>query len=367
MSAPFPPSPTPEDGVPNWPTGARGTGAARPDPDSTAVIPRITDDTTVLRNVTDDTAVLNVTTADTAVIDRRAIQRALASGGAPAAARPDPGNADTVVIRKIRPTPRTGPRGSGDHRARRPLADRTAQLRRVIHDRSAVRTSIRVAGELMITFGLVLLLFAAYEVWGKTAIVAAHQEDLNAQLEREWSDPTVSPTTPTTSPTPGTSQPPGEVGPPPIPPGHAVGRLYLPRLNQYWVVVEGVGTADIRYAPGHYPGTALPGQVGNFSVAGHRIPAIFWDLDHLSPGDPVVVETRDTWFVYRVTELRVVLPNAVEVVAPVPGQPGVEPTQAMLTLTTCNPRFDNYQRLIVHALLDRTMARSDGRPWELDE
>ena len=37
----------------------------------------------------------------------------------------------------------------------------------------------------------------------------------------------------------------------------------------------------------------------------------------------------------------------------------------MLTLTTCNPKFDNYQRLIVHAELVRTQATSAGRPAEL--
>jgi sortase A len=54
-------------------------------------------------------------------------------------------------------------------------------------------------------------------------------------------------------------------------------------------------------------------------------------------------------------------------VAPVPGQPGKTPELAMLTLTTCNPKFDNYQRLVVHALLDRTVPRAEGAPAELNE
>jgi sortase A len=60
-----------------------------------------------------------------------------------------------------------------------------------------------------------------------------------------------------------------------------------------------------------------------------------------------------------------VLPTAVEVVAPVPGQPGVTPTEAFLTITTCNPKWDNYERLIVHAKLERTQDRAAGRPAEL--
>lgn len=224
---------------------------------------------------------------------------------------------------------------------------------------SVARTVARTTGELMITFGLVLLLFAAYEVWGKAAIVAGHQHALDAALEEQWAEPTVGP-----PPTPGaTADPSVEV--PPVPAGNAIGRLYIPRLGSYWVVVEGVDPADIEYAPGHYPETAMPGQVGNFSVAGHRSPAIFWDLDRVQSGDWVVVETRDAWYIYRVTQSRIVLPTAVEVVAPVPGQPGATPTEAFLTLTTCNPKWDNYERLIVHAKLERMQDRAAGRPAEL--
>jgi LPXTG-site transpeptidase (sortase) family protein len=233
-----------------------------------------------------------------------------------------------------------------------------------LEEASTLRKGLHVAGEVMITIGLVLLLFAGYEVWGKAAIVASHQQDLDAQLQQEWNlpDPTVGPPVdPSASPSPAPTQ----AGPPPIPPGWSLGRLYVPRIGKYWVVVEGVAPADISYAPEHYPNMALPGEVGNFSVAGHPSPAIFWDLDQMRPGDAVVVETRTTFFVYKVTSSEVVAPTATEVVAPVPGHPGVAPTEAMLTLTTCNPKWDNYQRLIVHAKLQRSQPRSNGRPAEL--
>ncbi len=231
-----------------------------------------------------------------------------------------------------------------------------------IEEASPLRKSLHVVGEVMITVGLVLLLFAGYEVWGKAAIVASHQQDLESQLDQEWNlpDPTVS-----VAPSAEPSASPAQAAPPPIPPGGSIGRLYLPRLGKYWVVVEGVAPANIRYAPGHYPNTALPGEVGNFSVAGHRSPAIFWDLDQMRSGDAVVVETRTMFYVYRVTNSEIVAPTATEVVAPVPGQPGAAPTVAMLTLTTCNPKWDNYQRLIVHAKLQRSQARSSGRPPEI--
>ncbi len=223
---------------------------------------------------------------------------------------------------------------------------------------SVVRGTLRGAGELLITFGLVILLFAAYEVWGKTAIVDAHQSQLAQELDRAWGEePAVAPSiAPTGAPTPSPSVAPG----PNL--ANVIAKLYIPRLKKSWVVVQGVTQADIRYAPGHYPRSAMPGEDGNFSVAGHRNRATFWDLDLLQPEDKIIVESKTTWFIYKVTASKVVLPTAVEVVQPVP--PGQSPGK-LITLTTCNPKFDNYQRLIIHGTLIDTMPRSAGKPAEL--
>lgn len=220
-----------------------------------------------------------------------------------------------------------------------------------------LRTAARVSGELLITFGMIVLLFAGYEIWGKSVIVNAHQNDLSEQLAQQWAEvpaPVVS-DGPSPSPEPAAPQVQGT----------PVAGLYIPKLDKNWVVVEGVEQDDIRYAPGHYPDSAQPGQVGNFSVAGHRNRATFWRLDELRDGDTIVVEDRDTWHIYTVTRNHIVLPNQTEVVAPVPGNRRAQPTEAMLTLTTCHPKFDNYQRLIVHAELVRSQPKADGRPAEL--
>lgn len=225
---------------------------------------------------------------------------------------------------------------------------------------SIIRSTLRGTGELMITFGLVLLLFAAYEMWGNTAIVDAHQDQLTQQLDDIWAspDPTVS-----AGPVPGASP---SATPAAAQPNlaNAVARLYIPRLNKQWVVVEGVTQADIRYAPGHYPKSAMPGQVGNFSVAGHRNRATFWDLDLLDNGMPIIVETKTSWYVYKVVLKRIVVPTQVEVVSPKPPQVKSRDGK-VLTLTTCNPKLDNYQRLIIHADFDREMPRSGPKPAEL--
>ncbi|MBT8224957.1 MAG: class E sortase [Dactylosporangium sp.] len=218
---------------------------------------------------------------------------------------------------------------------------------------TVLRTATRTSGELMIAFGMIVLLFAAYEVWGVGAQVSAHQNDLSNQLDQAWSPPP-SAVAPSASPVP--TEPPTA--------GSPIAKLYIPKIKpeSSWVVVEGTGLDDIRYAPGHYPETAMPGDIGNFSVAGHRTLKIFWNLDKLQAGDQIVVETRDHWFVYETTDSQVVSPTARSVIAPVPNKPGETPTQAMVTLTTCNPKGQNYQRLIVHGVLTEQLSHEMGPP-----
>jgi sortase A len=254
--------------------------------------------------------------------------------------------------------------------------DRTEDGYRSVHatltrsgPRSVLRAVARGLTEALITFGLIAVLFAGYEIWGTTRIVGAHQQELDQQLTRLWAaQPSIAPDESGPPVQPGASgQPVPTKVPKPLapPPGNALARMYIPRLDKFWVVIEGVDLNDLRYGPGHYPTTAKPGQVGNFAVAGHRIPAMFWDLDLMRSGDPIIVETANVWYVYRVTQVHVTSPNAVEVVAPVPGHPDARPVSAMLTITTCNPKWDNTQRLVVHAELKRQQARSAGRPTEL--
>ena len=212
------------------------------------------------------------------------------------------------------------------------------------------RRIMRVGGEILITFGLVVLLFAAYEVYGKASAIESHQNVLAHRLDKVW-----------TQPVPGAAT----LSDASIEPGTPIARLYIPVMKLHWVVVEGVDVGDIRYAPGHYPGTAMPGQIGNFSVAGHRVPSLFWNLQDVRPGDQVVIQTQDNWYIYRVTVNEVVTPHSIEVVAPTPDRIGVAPTVATLTLTTCNPKWNDYQRMVVHAELVATMPYEDGPPVAL--
>lgn len=238
---------------------------------------------------------------------------------------------------------------------------------------AVVRGGLGVLGELLITGGLVVLLFAAYLLWGTNLRTAAAQDDLRAQLAQQWAVPVAAAAPAPSSGDPAAAEPaPSEsardeptpaapVEAPPLP-GDAVALLRLPTLGQEegHVVVEGVSTADLRRGPGHFPGTAEPGEVGNVVLSGHRTTygAPFADIDALADGDAVVVETARAVHTYRVTGSQVVAPTAIEVTYPVPGRPGVEPTERLLTLTTCHPRYSARQRLVVSAVLVESVPRA---------
>lgn len=218
-----------------------------------------------------------------------------------------------------------------------------------------MRAAVRGLGELLITLGLVLLLFVAYQlVW--TNYEAHRRTDHAAEdLRDAWERP------PAGS---GTSDP--VVAPIKLRDGKGFAFLHIPRLGRKWSVpiIQGVSLPDLSKGVGHYPRTALPGEVGNFAVAGHRATngEPFAYLDRVRKGDLVVAETRDSWFTYVVDRTRIVTPTSTWVLDPVPGRPDATPTRKLLTLTTCNPRWASYERLIVFGHLQEERSRADGPP-----
>ena len=122
-----------------------------------------------------------------------------------------------------------------------------------------------------------------------------------------------------------------------------VGMIEIPSVGLATRVLEGSNASTLRLAVGHIPGTALPGPSGNVGLAGHR-DTFFSPLRKIKVGDDIRLTTVAGTFKYRVISLRVVLPDAIEV---------LNDTQLpTLTLVTCYP-FDFIgtapQRLIVHA------------------
>lgn len=214
-----------------------------------------------------------------------------------------------------------------------------------------MRTIIRSLGELCITAGLVLLLFVAYELWGTGQYTTEQQGLLSKELSKRWA--TSSPRGPGMAGGPVTTEQ--------VQLGHGIALIRIPKLGSdySYVIIEGVGVDDLRKGPGHYPGTALPGGLGNFVVSGHRTTylAPFNRVDELTAGDKILVDTRDTQYVYQVTGEKVVAPDELDVTDPVPFHPGQAPTDHLITLTTCHPKYSASHRLIVFGRLVQTLPR----------
>lgn len=216
-----------------------------------------------------------------------------------------------------------------------------------------MRRAIGAFGRILVTVGVLILLFVGYQLWGTGLYTAREQSRLKdqfaAQLDRASSS--------TTDPGPTTTTTP----PPPPPTGEAVAVIRIPKIGVDNAVVQGVGVEDLRKGPGHYPETPLPGQLGNAAIAGHRTTygQPFNRLDELSPGDEIEVTTLAGSYRYvvdpqtdadgNVSGHVVVQPNQVEVLQPTPNPtlPGTD--FATLTLTTCNPKFSAAERLVVKA------------------
>ncbi len=255
---------------------------------------------------------------------------------------------------------------------------------------TVIRRTLGVLGEVLITAGAFLLLFVVWQLWWTDVVADAEQSRLSGVLQEQWqaqgrgpdssvSDPSASEPSvsdPSVSdPSVSEARAPGELqgDPPPVAlaeAGKAFALVHVPRFGTGYeprIVLEGTDEETLQDGVGHYTGTALPGAVGNFALAGHRVTygKPFNAVADLREGDAVMVETKDTWFTYRVREYLIVTPAQLEVIAPSPGSPGAVPTERLLTLTTCNPMFSARERYIVHATLESWQPVTQGEPTSL--
>jgi sortase A len=155
-------------------------------------------------------------------------------------------------------------------------------------------------------------------------------------------------TTTTTTLAPTTTRPPLPVPiSPPVEDGSTdplvvLGEIEIPRLGLDRTMYEGIRLSTFDLGPGHWPGSALPGELGNVVVAGHRVSMNqdFRDIDQLSSGDEVIFTTESGRHVYRVVKTEVVSPDALRI---------VEQTYAhTATLFACHPPGSVSQRIVVH-------------------
>jgi sortase A len=224
----------------------------------------------------------------------------------------------------------------------------------------------RIAGDILLTLGVFVLLMLVYQLWWTNVQAARAAEQASTEVQAAWVAPTPTPSTP---PQGATSAPAAvDIAQPKV--GTPFGLMYIPRLSdKAWglPVIQGVGAEQLSQGVGHYVDTAMPGQLGNFATAAHRATngEPFRDIDRLKKGDRVVVETRAGWFTYELDKDKIVLPTDTWVIDPVPGQPDATPTEALITLTTCNPRWASYERWIWWGHLVESRGRSQGPPAEI--
>lgn len=228
--------------------------------------------------------------------------------------------------------------------------------------------ALGVVGELLITLGLLIVAFLVWQLWWTDVVADRQQADVLSGLS--WAVPADDGHGPSaggrTGEAGGTGSGPAVVVPrhdePPVAtaPAHATtfATLRVPRWTGEPArpISEGTDKRTVLdvLGIGHYEGTAMPGGLGNFAIAGHRTTygKPFNRIEELAVGDPLVVQTAQAWYVYRVTSTQVVGPSDVSVIAPVPGEPGAQPTARSITLTTCHPMYSARQRYIVHGELD---------------
>ncbi|HEX2052146.1 MAG TPA: class E sortase [Actinomycetota bacterium] len=187
--------------------------------------------------------------------------------------------------------------------------------------------ALRVIGRGFIGLGTLILLFLLYQLVGTNLVTGRQQKALAGELEDKWAT-SVAEEKPDL--------------------GEGMSIIRIPKIGVDQIVVEGVEVEDLKKGPGHYPDTALPGQLGNMVISGHRTTygAPFYRLDELKPGDDIIVYDAKGPYTYKVSESKIVLPTEIGVIAP--------SSDARLTLTTCHPRFSAAKRLIIVAQLQGT-------------
>ncbi|GAA2427434.1 class E sortase [Streptomyces glaucus] len=214
-----------------------------------------------------------------------------------------------------------------------------------------VAAAVGVFGELLITAGLVLGLFVVYSLWW-TNVVADRAADEQADKVRDhWTHES------------------DDGRPASFDSKNGIGFLHVPAMAKDEILVEKGTSMKVLNdgVAGYYTDpveATLPtsGKNGNFSLAAHRDGhgAKFHNIDKIEKGDPIVFETKDKWYVYKVYAI---LPETskfnVEVLAPVPKESGRKKAGKYITLTTCTPLYTSRYRYIVWGELDR-VEKVDG-------
>ena len=274
------------------------------------------------------------------------------AGGPPPADRLRPGKEPLSVDELLS--------GNERRRTRRLQAGRRARAGRP--GRGFFRSLVQVVGEMLITAGVILLLFVAWELWWTNIAANSAQQHAVSEFSRQFQGPVV-------PPAPETPADFGEpaVMPAPAVPGGVFGVVYIPRFGESYSrpLVEGVSAAELdTLGLGRYASSTMPGGVGNFAVAGHRQThgAVLDAIHTLVPGDKIYIQTNDGYYTYVFRNNQIVMPDRGDVLLPVPTQPDAVPKERFLTMTSCNPRFGAEERIIAYSVMESWQPASAGPP-----
>lgn len=222
-------------------------------------------------------------------------------------------------------------------------------------------TVLGVVGDVLITAGVLVLLFIVWQQWFNDIVVNQQHAQEASSLSQSFGDAK-----------PTTSEPQDGWGDPKVgkQPGNTekFGIMYVPRFGAtYAVPIAGgtttAGTLDT-IGIGHYDDTQMPGQVGNFAVAGHRTThgAPFNKIADLQLGDKIYIETADGFYTYEFRNLEYVKPTQVSVLDASPDDPGATTTDRVMTMTSCNPMYSATERIVAFSTFDSWQPRSAGAP-----
>ncbi|MEU7082894.1 class E sortase [Streptomyces achromogenes] len=378
-TAPLPPLP---DGprTARLPRVTEGPAPARtPREPLTAPLPRITDEPPTARmpRITEEPPADPSPPADDETMALRVVPERAAAGrtseplGASGAA---PGTMATPVTPGGRAARRKAAKRRGGRRTatpppagrdprpaggdpQRPLTRVEARRQARLRKPGPATLASRAVGELFITTGVLMLLFVTYQLWWTNVRAHAQAGSATHRLQDDWAS--------------------GKRSPGVFEPGQGFAILHIPKLDVVAPIAEGISNKRVldKGMVGHYGEaplkTAMPqDKTGNFGLAAHRNThgEPFRYINRLTPGDAVVVETQDTYFVYQVTSmLPVTSPSNVSVLDPVPPGSGFTRPGRYLTLTTCTPEFTSKYRLIVWGKMVQERPRAKGKPDALIE
>lgn len=198
---------------------------------------------------------------------------------------------------------------------------------------------LTIVGIVLLSTGLACLGWVGYQYFGTNVTSEQTFETEREQLRTKWAeekkfDPTGK----------------KELS---VIPGEAIALLRIPDFGpEYEIpILNGTDLAILSKGVGHYSSTAAPGEIGNFALAGHRVThgQPFARLLELDRGDQIIVETREAIYTYVLDDSPkqlTVQDTDTWVIDPVPGEPDAKPTDALITLTTCQDLFRSPDRSI---------------------